>query len=195
MKHKHRINPGHNGGDYTEGNVITVEVVECNTNTASHVMWHYANWLLCGKQEDKLAWRGLAGFLGKEEIIAERQRIIGRNNGLKNKGRKISDVHRDKLKQSHQGKKHSQETRNKMSQTRQGKPQPHLKKPRTTDVKQKISETLKGARKSPAHCQKLSEVNKGIHIGKSWWVNEENEVKFCHECPDSGWRKGRKWKG
>jgi hypothetical protein len=69
MKHNHRILPGHMGGEYTESNTILVEVVKCDGNTASHSMWHYANWLLHKKEGDRLAWKALAGFLGKEEII------------------------------------------------------------------------------------------------------------------------------
>jgi hypothetical protein len=34
-------------------------------------MWHYANWRLWGKTEDLCAWKGLAGQIGKEEVIAE----------------------------------------------------------------------------------------------------------------------------
>ena len=75
MKHKHRILPGHMGGEYTEGNVISVEVTACNQSTANHVMWHYANWALWGKTEDFLAWKGLSGFYGKEEIIQEINRM------------------------------------------------------------------------------------------------------------------------
>jgi hypothetical protein len=75
MKHEHRIVPGHRGGEYVEGNVIEVEVVECNQQTASHAMWHYAEWKLHGKKEDFYAWKGLAGYLGKEEIIEELQNL------------------------------------------------------------------------------------------------------------------------
>jgi hypothetical protein len=59
------------GGEYVEGNTIEVEVTQCDGHTANHIMWHYANWGLWGKREDKVAWKGLAGYLGKEEIIAE----------------------------------------------------------------------------------------------------------------------------
>ena len=65
------------GGEYVEGNVIDVEVTQCDRQTANHAMWHFANWQLWGKVEDKLAWRGLAGFIGKEEIIAELQKTHG----------------------------------------------------------------------------------------------------------------------
>ena len=67
------------GGKYEPGNVIAVEITACNTTTANHVMWHYANWQLHGKEEDKLAYRGLAGFYRKEEIIAQINRLNGEN--------------------------------------------------------------------------------------------------------------------
>lgn len=57
------------GGEYVEGNTILVNVCQCDTNRASHAMWHFANWKLWGNEEDRLAWKGLAGFLNKEEII------------------------------------------------------------------------------------------------------------------------------
>jgi hypothetical protein len=81
MKHNHRILPGHMGGQYVEGNVISVEVTSCDKQTANHTMWHFANWQLWGKAEDKLAWQGLAGFLNKEEVIAEQCRLGGLTQG------------------------------------------------------------------------------------------------------------------
>ena len=72
------------GGEYIEGNVISVEVVKCDRNTASHAMWHYANWRLWGKHEDYLAWKGLAGFVGKEKIIEEHNILLGKEQGMKN---------------------------------------------------------------------------------------------------------------
>ena len=74
MKHNHRITPGHVGGGYVEGNVISVEVTNCDKHTANHAMWHYANWVLWGREEDHMAWRGLAGYYNKEEIIEQRQK-------------------------------------------------------------------------------------------------------------------------
>lgn len=71
MKHKHRIKPGYMGGEYTEDNVISVEVTGCDKDTANHAMWHYANWRLWGNHEDKVAWRALAGFYDKEDLISD----------------------------------------------------------------------------------------------------------------------------
>jgi len=106
MKHNHRINPGHNGGGYTEGNVISVEVVKCDGNTASHAMWHYANWRLWGKHEDRLAWKGLSGFMDKEAIIQEQNICLGKEQGRINveEGRGIfskSYLESDKRKEVH----------------------------------------------------------------------------------------------
>jgi hypothetical protein len=73
------------GGKYEPGNVIAVEITACNTTTANHVMWHYANWLLHGKWEDQIAYKGLAGFYNKEEIIAKCNKLNGITQGAKNK--------------------------------------------------------------------------------------------------------------
>jgi general stress protein YciG len=69
------------GGEYVEGNVIPVEVTQCDMNTANHVMWHFANWCLYGKEEDKLAYRGLSGYYGKEELIEARLNLGRSKNG------------------------------------------------------------------------------------------------------------------
>lgn len=69
------------GGEYVGGNVISVEVTACNKQTANHVMWHYANWQLWGKKEDEIAWKGLAGYLGKEEATTQILRETGKRSG------------------------------------------------------------------------------------------------------------------
>jgi hypothetical protein len=69
------------GGGYTPENTINVEVSQCNKNTATHPMWHFANWQLWGKEEDRLAWRGLTGYLGKGELIRESCSLSGKKTG------------------------------------------------------------------------------------------------------------------
>lgn len=71
VRHKHRINPGYKGGDYSEGNVVEVSVTQ-------HAMWHFANWQLWGNKEDWLAWKGLSGQIGKEEISRERMSLAAK---------------------------------------------------------------------------------------------------------------------
>jgi hypothetical protein len=69
--HTPRIIPGHQGGRYAPENTVEAPTSVCDKKTALHPMWHYANWRLWGKTEDLCAWKGLAGQIGKEEIIAE----------------------------------------------------------------------------------------------------------------------------
>jgi len=127
------------GGEYVEGNVISVEVTTCNTQTANHVMWHYANWSLWGKKEDEIAWRALAGFLGQEEIIQETLRAGGQYAGklpiwtngdmeirsLECPGeewsRGRSDSVKTKLSESRQGYKDTDEAKRNKSKAAKGK--------------------------------------------------------------------------
>lgn len=145
MKHKHRINPGHNGGDYTEGNVISVEVVKCNGNTSSHAMWHYANWRLWGKLEDKIAWKALSGFWGQEKIIQETLRAGGMYAGklpFWTNGEKEVRALESPGEGWHQGR--SRQVRKKLSEARQGYKD-------TEEAKKNKSKASKGRRKSPSH--------------------------------------------
>jgi hypothetical protein len=72
------------GGEYVPENVIEVEVSRCDKNVATHPMWHFANWQLWGREEDYLAWRGLSGYLGKEEIIKEKLKMGGKSTYASN---------------------------------------------------------------------------------------------------------------
>lgn len=87
MKHKHRRIPGHQGGKYDSGNVVICDNSVCDREVAIHPMWHFANWQLYGKIEDYLAWRGLTGMIGKEEIIRQVQAETCRKVGKANKGK------------------------------------------------------------------------------------------------------------
>ena len=71
MKHKHRIKPGYEGGEYCEGNVVELSVTQ-------HAMWHYAEWRRKGNWQDKTAWQALAGQIGYSEATLESLRQGGR---------------------------------------------------------------------------------------------------------------------
>jgi len=85
--------PKHHGGTDDPSNLIKV-------NVALHAFLHKLLWEEDGRWQDKLAYDGLAGLKGKDEIVAEIQRI----NGLKSRGK----VYRS-------GYTHSEETKKKMS--------------------------------------------------------------------------------
>ena len=76
ITHKHRIVPGYQGGEYAEDNVVDV-------HTVRHAMWHFANFQLWGNEEDRIAWRGLAGIVTHEEAVFEACSLGGKRGGSK----------------------------------------------------------------------------------------------------------------
>ncbi len=63
-KHKHHIIPRHMGGSDDPSNIIELTIEE-------HAEAHRKLWEKHGRIEDKLAWKGLAGLIDKEEILLE----------------------------------------------------------------------------------------------------------------------------
>lgn len=108
MKHKHRIIPGYDGGEYTEGNVIELTLTQ-------HAMWHYAEWRRKGNKRDWLAWKMLSGQAQKDDNwLRERSRL----GGLRGKGRKgsqHSEETKAKIGAKSLGRHHSEETKAKIS--------------------------------------------------------------------------------
>ncbi len=56
------------GGTDEPTNLVEVTVTQ-------HAMFHFCNYQLWGNEEDKLAWRGLSGQVGKEEILYDMIKI------------------------------------------------------------------------------------------------------------------------
>lgn len=74
MLHSHHIIPKYKGGSDKPSNLIKLTVTQ-------HAMFHYCNWQLWNDKRDWLAWHGLIGEIGREEIIHE-LRLIGSAKGL-----------------------------------------------------------------------------------------------------------------
>lgn len=66
--HKHHIIPRHMGGSDDPSNIIELTIEE-------HANAHKQLYEQYGHKEDYLAWKGLSGKLGKEEILAEKEKI------------------------------------------------------------------------------------------------------------------------
>jgi len=64
MLHKHHLLPKYKGGTDDSTNLVEVTVTQ-------HAMFHFCNWQLWGDKRDWLAWRGLTGEIGKEEILLQ----------------------------------------------------------------------------------------------------------------------------
>ncbi len=119
--HRHRLVPGYAGGTYDHRNVIRV-------NVAMHAFLHDQLWRLYGRIEDKLASEGLAGLIGKDEIVAEIHRLTGpkisaaltgrskstgarANMSRAKKGRPLSPSHRANVIRALTGRVCSEDTR------------------------------------------------------------------------------------
>jgi hypothetical protein len=66
MKHKHHIIPKHAGGTDEPDNLIDLTIEE-------HAEAHKKLFEEFGRWQDELAWKGLSGTIGKEEIITRLQ--------------------------------------------------------------------------------------------------------------------------
>ena len=116
MKHKHHIVPKHAGGTDDPSNIVYLTVKQ-------HAEAHKKLFKKYGRWQDKLAYEGLSGQIGKEEIIQE----IYKNR--KNRtGAILSEETKLKISMTKKGKKASIETRNKISQSLMGHKQPESQK-------------------------------------------------------------------
>jgi len=68
------------GGNNNEENLIEVTVER-------HAMFHYCNWKLWGKEEDKIAWKTLSGQMTLSEAQYEAIKLGAKKTGqvMKNK--------------------------------------------------------------------------------------------------------------
>ena len=125
--HKHHIIPRHAGGTDDESNIIHLTIEE-------HAEAHRKLFEQHGRWQDELAWKGLSGQIGKEEIIARCVRS--------NLGKTFSAEHRKKISESQKGQYRppaSVETRAKMSSSRMGK----KTGPRSEQAKKNMSDAQK----------------------------------------------------
>ena len=70
IKHLHHIIPKHMGGSDDPSNLVELTIEE-------HAEAHRKLFLEHGYWEDEIAWKGLAGIIGKEQIVSD---IISKNN-------------------------------------------------------------------------------------------------------------------
>jgi hypothetical protein len=129
MKHVHHIIPRYLGGTDDPSNLVELTVEE-------HAEAHRKLYEQHGNWQDKVAWQGLAGLIGHDEIMRE---MWNSRKGEKN---------------SYYGKKHTPEIRKKISEACKGK-QLETKKPT-------VSKALKERWKTQDHFNKGKEPwNKG----------------------------------
>lgn len=111
--HIHHIIPKHLGGTDEPSNLIKLTIEE-------HAEAHRILYEQLGHWQDKLAWQGLAGLIGKDELLQEM---------YKNRKRPIiTEEHKQILRERMINRVVTEETRKKLSDYWKGKPQPQLLK-------------------------------------------------------------------
>lgn len=156
MKHKHHIIPKHMGGKDTPENIIFL-------TPAEHAKAHQELYEKYGKIEDYLAWKGLAGFMGKEEIISELMRKNGEKAGRNSYSKKIGIHDPDYI--------NSNEYREMCS----------------------INGKINGRKMAESgHCKKVAPLGGGKNLGKKFWFNPNTGKETqSFESPGEGWILGR----
>lgn len=91
MKHIHHIVPKHMGGSDDPTNLISLTVEE-------HADAHKTLYETYGKIEDYIAWKGLDGSIGKEELISIKCSIGGKKATETLKKLKICSFHNESLR-------------------------------------------------------------------------------------------------
>ena len=176
--HRHHIIPKHQRGVCPlldliindKSNLIALTVPE-------HAEAHKKLYEEFGNEYDRLAWQGLLGMIGKEEIV----RLSQIENGKKNKGKKRTEEQRRNQK----GKKHTEESKRKISLAQEGRKV-------TEETKRKISLAKTGKKVTEEHKKNMSLAQKGK---KRPPMTEETKRKIslankgviqpkspCHRC-------------
>lgn len=140
MKHKHHIIPKHMGGDDNPNNLIELSIEE-------HANAHKKLYELYGHYEDKIAWLGLSGRIGKEEILLERSRLGGKAN----KGTPKTKEHKEKIRAANK------------ENPRKGGVKEH-----TSKTKLRISELMKKNTNSANHSSIEYREKQSIAMKKAW---------------------------
>ena len=155
MKHKHHIIPKHMGGTNDPSNIAELTVEE-------HAEAHKRLYEEYGRWQDYVAWQGLSGRIGKEEIIQMKNKMahLGKeswNKGLK--GYKAGEEH------YRWGKKLSSEITQKISNTLEG----NECRAKTYIVKNILTGENLTVKNLKRYCKEnglpYNSVNRSIHVG------------------------------
>jgi NUMOD3 motif len=186
IKHKHHIIPKHMGGTDDPNNLVELTIEE-------HAEAHRLLYEQHGRWQDRVAWQGLAGLVGHDEILKKMnaaQRgaghpFYGKSRSIETKqkisqalkGHTVSEETRNTWSEQRKGRKVSNETRQKISAGNKGKviSEEHreiLRQPKSVEHKEKISAGNKGKVRSDEAKQK----NRLARLGKK--ATDETKQKI-----------------
>ena len=163
IKHKHHIIPRHMGGSDDPSNLIELTIEE-------HVEAHRKLFEEHGRWQDKVAYQGLLGLIGHDEILME-MNAARRGSGHPFYGKPRSAETRQKISEALKGHAVSEKTRDTWSAQRKGRTV-------SAETRQKISAGNKGKVISEEHRTILKQPKSEEHIRK---IREANTGKIRSE--------------
>lgn len=157
-KHRHHIIPRYSGGSNDRSNIVELTPIQ-------HAMWHYAEWLRKGEENDRLAWRGLAGLISSSEAREQAIRL----------GSKLAKEARAK---------NNPKWHERMLLAAQSR-QEWLRK---NSIEWRQAESARMRALALEHGHKGGEATRG----KSWWHNDATgQTTRAAQQPGPEWRKGK----
>ena len=103
--HNHHIIPKHAGGTDDASNIVKLTVAE-------HAEAHRLLFETYGREEDRIAWLGLSGIIGREDVFILAAKLGGRGNKnipkTEEHKQKVSKAIKEKFKQPEYRKKVSE---------------------------------------------------------------------------------------
>jgi len=203
MKHLHHIKPKHMGGTDDPSNLIELTVEE-HAEAHRKLFEEYGCW------QDEIAWKGLAGIIGKEEIIRKIQSEAGKER-MKLYGNPLSGI---KTKTNFSL---NEEFRKQVSAL--GNSPEAIVKKRKTMAERKHQQGSKNSQYGSKWCVKINDENlkgrkKFKNIPEGWitttewkelrkdksnnaygtmWINDGKENRLIHknESIPNNWKRGR----
>jgi hypothetical protein len=162
IKHKHHIIPRHAGGTDHPSNLVELTIEQ-------HADAHRILYEEYGRNEDKWAWLGLSGQIGKVEIL--------RQIAMAQKGVKKPEGFGEKISAFRKTFKYSEESKKKMSDAKIGKSI-------SVEQKEKIRQSNIGKKQTAYQKQRAAETRQKKYMltnpdGESFEVL--NLSKFCRE--------------
>ena len=162
IKHKHHIIPRHAGGTDHPSNLVELTIEQ-------HADAHRILYEEYGRNEDKWAWLGLSGQIGKDEIL--------RQIAMAQKGVKKPEGFGEKISAFRKTFKYSEESKKKMSDAKIGKSI-------SVEQKEKIRQSNIGKKQTAYQKQRAAETRQKKYMltnpdGESFELM--NLSKFCRE--------------
>ena len=201
--HRHHVVPKHAGGSNDPSNMTCLITIE------EHAEMHHYRYEMLGEWQDRLAWLGLSGGIGREEIRAIRAAEVRRHIKVTEETRrkisfavrnmsdatrkKMSDSAlrrappseetRKKLRNNQIGKILSEETRRKMSESQKGKPI-------SIETRRKQSESAKNVSDDVRRMRSVNQTGKRhspqtIEKMRRAATGKRHSIESCQKMKDS----------